>query len=99
MRPLVYIILFALAFIVFKAFYLDEYLAEKRAAEANATEANTSEVATPADSFSKPVPQLKTRSVYGVEQNLTIKKQKSSYSDMPLEKVGDKIADKLEGKF
>lgn len=99
MRPVVYIILFILAFIVFKAFYLDEYLAEKRVTEANATEANISEVATPADSFSKPVPQLKTSSVYGGEQNLTIKKQKPSYSDMPLEKVGNEIADKIEGKL
>lgn len=99
MRPFVYIILFVLAFIVFKAFYLDEYMAEKRAAEANATEANSSEVAAPADSFSKPVPNLKTSSVYGGEQNITVEKQKSSYSDMPLEKVGDKIANTLKGKI
>lgn len=94
MRPFVYIILFALTLIVFKAFFVDEYLAKKKLSESNATEVNTSSV-----SFTKPVPQLKTRGVYGGEQNLTIKKMKPAYSDMPLEKVGNEIADKLEDKL
>lgn len=99
MKPIVYVILFVIALIVFKAFYLDEYLAEKRAAETNATETNTTEVKAADTSLSKPVPVLKTSSIYGGEQNVTIKKQKPSYSNMPLEKVGDEIADKIEGKL
>lgn len=95
MRPFVYIILLALVIIVVKAFFLDDYLAKKKLSESNATEVNTSSTY----SFTKPVPQLKTRGVYGGEQNITIKKQKPAYSDMPLEKVGDEIADKLEDKL
>lgn len=99
MKPIVYIILFVIALIVFKAFYLDEYLAEKRAAETNATEINTTEAKGADTSFSKPVPEVNMSGFYSGEQNVTVKKQKPSYSNMPLEKVGDEIADKIGGKL
>lgn len=98
MKRVVYIILFILAFIVFKAFYLDEYLA-KRAAENNVTEANNTMSEGSESTFSKPVPALKTSSVYSGEQNVSIKKQKLPYSDMPLEKLGNEIGDKIDGKL
>lgn len=98
MKRIVYIILFVLAFIIFKAFYLDEYLA-KRAAENNATEANNSEIQALDNTLSKPVPSLKTNGIYSGEQNVSIKKEKLPYSDMPLEKLGNEIGDKIDGKL
>lgn len=101
MRPIVYIIVFLIAALVFKAFFLDAYLAERKAAEANVTETEVTAVETQQDSFSKPVPSLQTKGVYTGEYNRSSapEKPKPSYSEMPLEKVGDAIADKVEGKL
>lgn len=99
MRPIIYIILFAVAALIFKAMFLDDYLAKRNASESNVTEANASTQKKADGSFSKPVPSMKMNSIYSGEQNLTIEKKKPSYSEMPLEKVGDSIADKIEDKL
>lgn len=97
MRPVVYIVLAAIALIAFKAFFLDEYLAERKAAQANATE---SDAAVPKEDTrldAKPVSVLKAKEPSSSEENASNEKPKPSYSDMPLEKVGNKIAEKIEG--
>jgi hypothetical protein len=99
MRVIVYTLLAALVLVVLKAFYLDEYLAKRKAAEANATETNVTIMEMPKEPFTKPVPVLKTRGIYSGEQNLTVEKRKPSYSEMPLEKVGNTIAEKIGGKL
>ncbi|MBN2869588.1 MAG: hypothetical protein JXK04_01370 [Campylobacterales bacterium] len=99
MRPIVYILLLAVAALVFKAFFLDAYLAERKSAESNAVETNVSIAEKAEESFSKPVPNLKSSGIYTGEQNVTIVKSKPSYSEMPLEKVGDTIAEKLESQI
>lgn len=90
MRAFVYIIILAIVFLVFKAFYVDAYLEEKKVEEANVTKFTIP---------TKPVPILKTRGVYSGEQNVTIVKRKTPYSDMPLEQLGEKIGDKLGEKL
>lgn len=95
MRVIVYSLLAALVLLVLKAFYLDEYLAKRKAAESNATETNVTIMEMP----KKPVPVLKTRGIYSGEQNITVEKRKSGYSDMPLEKVGNTIAERIGDKL
>jgi len=93
MRPFVYLILLVLAVIVFKAFYFDSWQAEKR------SETNASAETVQAEKVETPPPATQPEfniSGMGAEKKV---KPKPEYSGMPLEKVGDEIADKLEGKF
>ena len=99
MKPIVYIVLLAVALLVFKAFFLDDYLAQKKAAEANVPEANVTAAAKPEEVSPKPVSGVRIKGIYGTEGNMSIEKPKPSYSEMPLEKVGDTIAEKLEDKI
>lgn len=99
MRPVVYIVLAVVALITFKAFFLDEYLAERKAAQANATESNATTPQEQSHPYKKPISSLKTKEAHSGEQNTSSEKPKPSYSDMPLEKVGNKIAEKIEGHF
>lgn len=99
MKAIVYIILLAITLLVVKAFFLDDYLAQRKAAETNTTKTGTSPEEKPESTFSKPVPKLKSSGIYTGDRNLTIEKRKPGYSEMPLEKVGDTIAEKLEEKI
>ncbi len=92
MRPIVYIILLAVAALVFKAFFLDAYLAERKAAESNTT------VQTPQAAAPKPEP-VKTMPVKRIEDNLTDIRMTPNYKEAPLEKLGDTIAEKIEKKL
>ncbi len=91
MRLVLYALAAIIAFLVFKAFYLDAYLAERKAAEANvSSETNVSvlpEVQTPPS-----VPASEP-----AETNAT--PPKAPYSDMPLERAGEKIAETIGSKF
>lgn len=99
-----YLILLAVAFLVFKAFFLDDYLAQRKASEANVTEVEKSVPEQAAPAVSDKERGIKIQSVYSGEQsireqNISAGKSKPSYSEMPLEKVGDTIAEKLESKI
>jgi len=97
MRPVVYIVLAAIALIAFKAFFLDEYLAEKKTAQTNTAESDAAAPKEDTSMDAKPVSVLKAKEPSGSDQNASNEKPRPSYSDMPLEKVGNKIAEKIEG--
>lgn len=76
MRPFVYLVIFAVAFLIFKAFFLDSYLKEQRGSESN----NSVEV-TQEKSVSGTVPPIsKEKSV------------EKSKEEMPLDKLGDDLS-------
>lgn len=85
MQRLGYILLFALVFLIFKAFFLDDYLA-KRSAENNAT-ALPEEVNTTTESAERVEEKPKT--------HMPAKKNEG----MPIDELGDSIAEKLDKKF
>lgn len=91
MRLVVYAVALIIAFLVFKAFYLDAYLAERKAAEANASE-ETNVSTLPAAQTPPSVPAAEP-----AETNTT--PTKAPYSDMPLERAGEKIAETIGSKF
>lgn len=88
MKAFLYLIIFALIFIILKAFYLDDWL-EKRTLDAKASvEENRSSISTV---------------VIQPENNTTVQeshqKPKSKHEGMPVNELGESIAEKLEGKF
>ncbi len=102
MRPFVYIVVLLIALLVFKAFFLDAYLAERKASDANASESNATVLEEHNTTPAANVPGLKTSGIhteYNRSELREAQKEKPSYSDMPLEKVGDSIADKLGEKL
>lgn len=84
MHIIKYLLLFAFVFLIFKAFFLDDYLA-KRSAENNETAAVVEE----------------NRSAVTVEQSEKPKRSSPSNTKegMPIDQLGDKIADKLGDKL
>lgn len=85
MRPFVYVVIFAVIFLIFKAFFLDSYLKERSASEANTS-----------------VEMTQGTSAVVVEPEKNITKESSANSpnkDLPLDRLGDEIADKLKGKL
>lgn len=86
MRPYIYLIIFAIVLIMAKAFYFDSFL-EERASEANAS-IEENQGSTP----------LVTQSESNTSTH-THKKQNSANEGMPVDQLGDNIAEKLEGKF
>ncbi|MDD3769367.1 MAG: hypothetical protein PHV10_02020 [Sulfuricurvum sp.] len=91
MRLVLYALAAIIAFLVFKAFYLDAYLAERKAAEANvSSETNVSVLPEAQTPPSVPAPKP-------AETNAT--PPKAPYSDMPLERAGEKIAETIGSKF
>lgn len=96
MRPIIYIILLAIAALVFKAFFLDAYLAERKAAENNVT----TEAAQTVETEAKPAGQAAQSQPKRIEMNETKDmKMMPNYKEAPLEKLGDKIAEKLDDKI
>ncbi len=92
MRKVAYVLLFVVAFLIFKAFYLDSYLARQ------------------GEQKSEPaVPPMAEQSASAPEHNASRDQNGSSgprkakhtppYSDMPLEKVGESIAEKIGGRI
>lgn len=85
MHRLGYILLFALAFLIFKAFFLDDYL-EKRSAENN----NTT-IVEEVNSSQEPVEKVEEKP----KQHTQVKKNEG----MPIDQLGDSIAEKLDKKL
>jgi hypothetical protein len=85
MHIIKYLLLFAFVFLIFKAFFLDDYLA-KRDAENNETTAVVEEnISTP------PPPPVQEEP----KTHPTAKKNEG----MPIDQLGDKIADKFGDKL
>ncbi len=89
MRRIVYIIFFAIVVLIFKAFFLDDYLKE-RASENNET---------------APVEEVKTEETIKDKPTVTksVKEKKVQHSNknegMPIDQLGDSIAEKLDDKL
>lgn len=89
MRPFVYIVLLALAIIVFKAFYWDSRTKET-VEETNSTVETVQILPSP--------PVEPEGNISGMSAPEKVK-TKPAYSSMPLERLGDSIADSVKGKF
>ena len=93
MHRIGYILLFALVFLIFKAFFLDDYL-EKRSAENNDTtiveEVNSSE---------ETVEKVEEKSNEKVEEKSKPQTSMKKNEGMPIDHLGDSIAEKLDKKL
>lgn len=89
MQRIIYIIIFAIVVLIFKAFFLDDYL-KSRESETNETtsveEVKTDEASKVEPSVSKSIPEKK---VHSSEKN----------EGMPIDQLGDSIAEKLDDKL
>lgn len=98
MRPVMYAFIFAIVFLIFKAFFLDDYIARHYGDDANATAENniSSESNLPAtppvqpEPEVKPIPQEKNISTAAPEKQE--KKADSEDKKMPLDKLGDSLS-------
>lgn len=88
MRPFVYVVIFAVVFLIFKAFFLDSYLKER-----SASEANTSVEVTQGE------PSVVVEPEKNITKESSANSPKKDNKDMPLDRLGDEIADKLKGKL
>ncbi len=105
MRNIVYLLLFALVFLIVKAMFLDDYLAQRKAQEKNAS-AETSQSAVeevppePAAPAPKEQNQMqKNLSGLGDQNDTPDMRMMPDYKQAPMEKLGDKIADKIGDKL
>ena len=90
MRLFVYFILAAVAFIMFKAFFLDEYLENRGKTDVNTTMQSP-----------EPIEKVEEKETAPTKQDTNeseTKKQKiiQSHEKMPLDELGDEIADKIK---
>lgn len=100
MRRVIYLFLFAIAFLIFKAFFLDAYLAEHyyKTDENSSVEANVSEEITQA--ASEPVPEAKPvaneNNLSGMSAEKQEKKEEPEDKKMPLDRLGDKLSEHIK---
>lgn len=94
MRTVVYALLIIVALLILKAMFVDDYLAERNAAETNATAA---EPQTESKSDDKNFSSAESSKQSESDTNKTGKK--APYSDMPLERAGNTIAETIGGKL
>jgi hypothetical protein len=83
MRKIIYIFILAVVFLIAKAFYLDDYIAEYKSADTNISSENNSS-------------SEENSSISPVE---TIEQHYNSQKKMPLDQLGDSIAEKIEDKL
>jgi cytoskeletal protein RodZ len=93
-RTVVYALLIIVALLILKAMFVDDYLAERNAAETNATAA---EPQTESKSDDKNFSSAESSKQSESDINKTGKK--APYSDMPLERAGNTIAETIGGKL
>jgi hypothetical protein len=86
MRFFFYAIVFAVVFLVFKALFLDSYLQEKNNTESN----NSTEAVQDGDA-----PQIRDNSLFNEKKEQAETDQEA----MPLDKLGNSIADKIADKL
>lgn len=90
MQRFVYLIIFLIIALIVKAFFVDSYLKEKRASESNASV----ETAQPEEVQSEPVENNISGMAAEKKKNSAPKQE-----GMPLDKLGDSIAEKIEDKL
>ncbi len=94
MRTVIYALLILVALLILKAMFVDDYLAERKAAETNTTAVETQ---TQSSGGENNVSSAESVKQSDSETNKT--RQKAPYSDMPLERAGDTIAETIGGKL
>jgi len=87
MKPFIYLVIFAIVFIIVKAFYFDS-AHEEIAPEMNVTVENTQSIEAPAVEAEK-----------NASRDTVPKSAWQNNEKLPVNKLGDSIAEKLEGKF
>jgi len=90
MQRFVYLIIFFIIVLIIKAFFVDSYLKEKSGSEANASV----ETAQPEEVQSAPVENNISGMAAEKKKNSAPKQE-----GMPLDKLGDSIAEKIEDKL
>lgn len=85
MHRIGYILLFALVFLIFKAFFLDDYL------ERRSTENNNTTIVEEVNSSEERIEKVEEKS----KPQTSMKKNEG----MPIDQLGDSIADKLDKKL
>lgn len=90
MHIIKYLLVFAFVFLIFKAFFLDDYLA-KRNAENNETTAAVEESNSSAPPPPPPPPP--------VQEEPKVHPTAQKNEGMPIDQLGDKIVDKLGDKL
>lgn len=93
MRRVIYLFLFAIAFLIFKAFFLDAYLAEHyyKTDENSSLEANASEEVS--QRASEPQPEVKP---VPNENNISDMQEEKKDKKMPLDRLGDKLSEHIK---
>lgn len=93
MRLIVYAFIFAIVFLIFKAFFLDAYITKHYGNDTNITEAN---VTIPAPSPVQPepevIPQAPAENISGMAPIKKEAKQTSEEKKMPLDQLGDSLS-------
>ncbi|MFY9141925.1 hypothetical protein [Sulfuricurvum sp.] len=84
MQRFTYLIIFVIALLIFKAFFLDEYLEERAASEGNASVETVQQ--------DEPAPIVPAPVVQTVEHEKNVSKIPASEKEkMPLDKLGDSL--------
>lgn len=89
MKVFKYIIVFVIVLLIFKAFFLDSYLEKKRLSESNASVEIVQE---------EPASVKEEFNISGMAAEKKMK-QKQKNEGMPIDELGDSIAEKLEDKL
>jgi hypothetical protein len=86
MQKFLYFFLFAIVFLMLKAFYLDDYIAEYKSSDINT---------------SSEINQSFAENNFSSKENSRISAEKYYYiqKKMPLDQLGERIAEKIEDKF
>lgn len=90
MRKIIYIFILAVVFLIAKAFYLDDYIAEYKNSDTNTSSERNQSLSE--NNFSSG-----ENSNISVEQK--IEQQYNTPKKMPLDQLGDSIAEKIEDKL
>lgn len=89
MDRFIYIFIFAVVFLIFKAFFLDDYLENY----------NASSDATPIEEVSQP-PVEEAQTAPALQHNSEPKNPSTNKNEgMPIDELGDQIAEKLDKKL
>jgi hypothetical protein len=93
MRLIVYAFIFAVVFLIFKAFFLDSYIAEHYGDDANVTEANVT-IPSPSPVQPEPevIPQAPAENVSSMAPIKKETKQTPEDKKMPLDQLGDSLS-------
>lgn len=95
MRKIIYIFMFATVLLIVKAFYVDDYIAQYKRGDTNiSSEVNQSEMN---QSTSENNASSEENRIMSTEEK--IEEQYNTKKKMPLDQLGDSIAEKIDDKL